>query len=349
MEQEVPHRVNAEHVHQIVGVDDVALRLAHLAPVHQQPGVAEHLAGQGQVQGHEEDGPVDGVEADDVLADQMQVRGPQLFKLLLALPAAVVADAGDVVGQGVQPHVDHMLGVKLHRDAPLKAGAGHAQVLQAGQQEVVHHLVFPGHRLDELRMGVDVVNQPLGIFAHLEEIRFLFGGVDLPAAVGALAVDELALGPEALAGSAVQAFVGALVDVPLVVEVLKDLLHLFFVVVIGGADEVVVGHVHQIKLLFDDGGYLVHKLFGGDAFGLSLQLVFLAVFVGAGLKEYLIALHALEAGDGVCQHNFVDVANVRLARGVGNSRCQIIFTLVAHVCYPPFRPEGADNIPNSYM
>ena len=231
-----------------------------------------------------------------------------------------------------------MLGVELHRDAPLEAGAGDAQVLQAGQQEVVHHLVFPGHGLDELRVLIDILNQPGGVLAHLEEVGFLLGGVDLPAAVGALAVDELALSPEALAGGAVQALIGALVDVPLVIEVLKNLLHLFLVVIVGGADEVVVGHIHQVELLLDDGRHLVHELLGGHALGFGLQLVFLAVLVGAGLKEHVIALHALKAGDGVRQHNLVHVADVGLAGRVGNGCCQIILTLVAHSNLPSMPP-----------
>ena len=44
-----------------------------------------------------------------------------------------------------------------------------------------------------------------------------------------------------LAGGAVQALIGALVDVALVVELFENLLHLFFVALVGGADEVVVG------------------------------------------------------------------------------------------------------------
>ena len=330
MEDEVPHRVYAEHLHQLVGIDDVALTLAHLAAVHQQPGVAEHLLRQGQVQRHEEDGPVDGVEPDDVLADEVQVRGPQLLKLRFALLPAVVADAGDVVGQSVQPHVHHVLGVELHRDAPGEAGAGHAQVLQARQQEVVHHLVLPGHGLDELRVIIDIVDEPGGVLAHLEEVGLLLGGVDLPTAVGALAVHQLALGPEALAGGAVQPLVRALVDVTLVVEVLEDLLDLFLVVAVGGADEVIVGHAHQVELLLDDGGHLVHELLGGDAFGLGLQLVFLAVLVGAGLEEHVIALQALEPGDGVRQDDLVHVADVGLARRVGDGGGEVIFPFAVH-------------------
>ena len=330
MEQEVPHRVHAEGVHQVVGVDDVALALAHLAAVHQEPGVAEHLLGQGQVQGHEEDGPVDGVEPDDVLADEVQVGGPELLKLLGGLLPAVVADAGDVVGQGVQPDVHHVLGVELHRDAPLEAGAGHAQVLQAGEQEVVHHLVLPGHGLDELRVVVDIVDEPLGVLAHLEEVGLLLGGAHFPAAVGALAVYKLALGPEALAGGAVQALVGALVDVPFVVQVFEDLLDFLLVVIVGGADEVVVRDVHQVELLFDDGGYLVHELLGGQALLGGLQLVFLAVLVGAGLEEHVVALHALKAGDGVGQDDLVHVADVGLAGGVGDGGGEVILSFAVH-------------------
>ena len=51
---------------------------------------------------------------------------------------------GDVVGQSVQPNVNHMLGVKIHRHAPGKAGAGDTQVFETGLDEVVDHLVDPG-------------------------------------------------------------------------------------------------------------------------------------------------------------------------------------------------------------
>ena len=113
-------------------------------------------------------------------------------------------------------------------------------------------------------------------------------------------------------------------------------------VLVGGADEVVVGDVHQVKLLPDDGGHLVHKLLGGDAFGRGLQLVLLAVLVGAGLEEHIVALFALKAGNGVRQHNFVHVANVRLARGVGNGRGEIVLAFVCHELYPPAQWLGAN-------
>ena len=132
MQHIVTHRVHAEQAHQIVRVDHIAERLGHLALAHQQPRVAEHLLGQGLAQRHQEDRPVNRVETDDVLADQVHVRRPEALVVLVMVAVRIIAAEGDIVGQRVQPDVDHMTGVKVHRDAPGERGAGHAQVLQAG-------------------------------------------------------------------------------------------------------------------------------------------------------------------------------------------------------------------------
>ena len=95
-------------------------------------------------------------------------------------------------------------------------------------------------------------------------------------------------------------------------------------VLVCGADELVVGKVHQVELLFYLGGGVVHKLFGGHALGLGLLLVFLAVLVRTGLKEHIIALHPLKAGNAVGQHGVGHIANVGFAGRVRNGRCDII-------------------------
>ena len=90
-------------------------------------------------------------------------------------------------------------------------------------------------------------------------------------------------------------------------------------VVVGGADEAVIGDVHQLPqiqhaaLAGDD---LVHKLLGGDAGLLGLVLNLLAVLVGAGQKQHIIAAQALIAGHGVGGHSAVGVADVELIAGV---------------------------------
>ncbi len=62
----------------------------------------------------------------------------------------------------------------------------------------------------------------------------------------AAAVLKLALCPEALAGRAVPALVGALVDVALVVHLHEYFLHALYVARLGGADEVIVGDLHSL-------------------------------------------------------------------------------------------------------
>ena len=82
--------------------------------------MSEYLFRKGQIESHQEDGPVNGMETDNVLADQMQVSRPVFLKLLCALPVTVISDSGDIVCEGIQPHIHHVFRVKIYRDSPLK-------------------------------------------------------------------------------------------------------------------------------------------------------------------------------------------------------------------------------------
>ena len=207
-QQEEAQGVHAEALCQNVGVHHVALGLGHLAAVQQQPAVAVDLLRQGQVQAHEHGRPDDGVEADDLLAHEVDVGRPEGLQIVVFV--VLKAQRRHVVEQGVDPHVDHMAGVKVHRYAPGKAGAGDAQVFQTGLDEVVDHLVDPAAGLQKVGVFQQILH-PVGIFGQAEEIGFLLRVLHLPAAVGAFAVLQLALRPEGLAGLAVL----ALVDLPL--------------------------------------------------------------------------------------------------------------------------------------
>jgi hypothetical protein len=66
------------------------------------------------------------------------------------------------------------------------------------------------------------------------------------------------------------------------------------------------------------------------------------VLVGARLKIHVIAQKALEAADGVGKHYLIGVAYVRLAGGVGYSRCKVKLTL-AHILTNPFAMLKAQN------
>ena len=88
--------------------------------------MSEYLLRQRLAQSHQEDGPVNGMETHDILSNQMQIRWPQLMILLRAFLPAVITNPRDVVGKGVQPHINHVPVVKVHRNSPFKGSSGNA-------------------------------------------------------------------------------------------------------------------------------------------------------------------------------------------------------------------------------
>ena len=262
----------------------------------------------------------------------MDIGGPELLQVVIAV--VLKAQSRHVVEEGIDPYVYHMARVKVHRHAPGKAGPGDAQVLQARLDEVVHHLVDPAPGLQEVGVFQQVPD-PVGILGEAEEIGLLLGILDLLAAVGALAVHQLALGPEALAGLAILALVGALVDVPVVVHLLKNLLDGGNVIIVSGTDEPVVGDVHQLPQVQHTAGALhdvVHELLGGAACLLGLVLDLLAVLIGAGEEHHIVALKPLIAGHGIGGHGAVGVANVELGRRIidGCGNVKLSFAGITH-------------------
>lgn len=256
------------------------------------------------------------MEADDLLAYKVDISRPEF--LIVIIFVIQEAQSSSVVEQGIHPHIDHMARVKIHRHAPGEAGTGDAQVLQAGLDEVVHHLVHPGAGLQKISVLQKVLD-PVGILGQTEEVGLLLGVHHRASAVGALAVHQLGLRPEGLAGLAVFAHILALVDVALLVHLLKNLLNGSDMVVICGADEAVVGDIHQLPQVLDPLGALhnvVHKLLGGNAGLLGLVLDLLAVLVGAGEKQHVAAGQPLIAGHGVGGHGAVGVADVQFVAGV---------------------------------
>ena len=210
------------------------------------------------------------MEADDIFTDQMKICRPVFLEQFTVIAIAVVAKAGDIVGQCIQPYIGNMLRIKGNRNAPGEGGSGYAQILQTRQKEIVHHLILSGYRLDELRMLVDVRDQAVCVFAHFEEVSFLFGRLYLAAAVWALAVYQLRLGKEGLTRCAVKALIIAFVNITLIVQFFEDFLYLSLMIGISGTDEFVVGSVHQIPDCLDLTCHIVYKLLRSYTCSLSL-------------------------------------------------------------------------------
>ena len=340
-QQEVLQRVDAVAVDQDDRIHDIALGLAHLAAVDQQPAVAEDLLRDRLIDAHEHRRPDDAVESHDLLAHQVDARPV----LLVEFRFIRIAQRRDIVAERIEPDVDDVLLINRHRDAPVEAGAGDAQIVQPLFDER-DHLIAAGFRFEELRILFEVLEQSVCVFADLEEVRFFLCLFHRAAAVGAFAVDQLALRPERLAGRAVQAFILAFVDVALLVHLHEDFLDALDMAFLGGADEVVIGDLHGRPQILDACDDFVDILLRRDAGLFRLLLDLLAVLIGAGQKSHIVPQRTLEPGHRVRHDGAVRMPDVQVVTGVID-RCRniirsFIFThcilLSAAGCRRPYSP-----------
>ena len=198
------------------------------------------------------------MEADDVLADHVQVGRPVLPQRIAGVGIAAL---GDVVGERVQPDVHDVLGIARHRHAPREAGARHREVLQAALHEA-HDLVAPAVRPDEARVLLVEREQPVGPGRELEEIRRLLDPLDLGAgrdgaALAVLADLGLALDEVGLVAHRVPAGILAEIDVARCDELLPQRLAGGVVPRLGRADEVVGAVVHLADQIAERLAHLV--------------------------------------------------------------------------------------------
>jgi hypothetical protein len=121
-------RVQAELLDERHRVDDVAERLRDLLPLVGPPAMREDAPRRLEPGGHQEGRPVDRVEAQDVLADEVDVGRPPLRE---SIGIIRIARRGDVVGQRVQPDIHHMRRVARHGHAPAEGGAADRKVAEA--------------------------------------------------------------------------------------------------------------------------------------------------------------------------------------------------------------------------
>ena len=140
-QQEIAQRIRAQHVEDGFRAHDVAARLRHLALFKQQPAVRHDRLGQRQARSHQERRPVHAVEADNLLADHVHIGRP----VFLEASCASACDEpypmrGDVVGQRIQPDVDHMLGIVGHRNAPGERAAADGKIAQPARTNEITSL-----------------------------------------------------------------------------------------------------------------------------------------------------------------------------------------------------------------
>ena len=147
--QEIAHLIQPEFTNNRLGRDDIAQGFGHLLAFDIQKTVPKHPLGQRQVCGHQEGRPVNRVEPHDILADDMNIGGPEFhigFRGFIGKTGR-----GDIIGQRVQPDIHDMLVIARHRNAPIETGARNGQIRQPLFHEI-HHFVAAIMRQDEIRI-----------------------------------------------------------------------------------------------------------------------------------------------------------------------------------------------------
>ena len=281
---------------------------------------------------HQERRPIDRVEAHDVLADHVQIGRP----VALELRAVGVGKAGrgDVVGQRVDPHIHDVLGIAGHADAPVERGARDRQILQAAAHEA-RHLVQPLLRQHVVRIARVEVEQLLLIGRELEEIALLLHPFDRRAGLGGeadlvLVHMRLVLGVVRLVAHRVPAGIFVEIDVAVLLHPPPDFLRRAVMALLGGADEVVVRAVQPLGHGLEARHVAVEQLPRRDALLRRGLLDLLAVLVGAGEEEHVIAVEPHEAGDGVGRDHLIGVPDMRRAVRIGDRGGDVIAGLFGH-------------------
>src|SRR5438874_13232642 len=128
------------------------------------------LLGNRQHGGHQECGPVDSVEPDDVFTDYVNVSWPVAAAFVFG-----TAHGAEVRGESVKPDIENVRLFSGHRNAPANCGASDAEIFESAFDEA-NDFVAARFRLDEGRIFFVEIQKWLLEGGKLEEIIFFGDG-----------------------------------------------------------------------------------------------------------------------------------------------------------------------------
>ena len=262
---------------------------------------------------HEHRRPDDRVEAEDVLADQVDIGRPQPLE---QQRIGAIPGRGDVVEESVDPDVEDVVIVPRHGDTPVERRPGDREVLQPLLDER-DDLVASALRLDELRMLLVVVEQLLGVLREPEEVVGLRQHLDRTTvhraqARAVLPLHQLRGDLELLAADAVGPLVGTRVDLTGVVQMLPELPDPLGVPALGGSDEVVRTRLDRVEHRLPGALHQpVGPLPGPHALGLGTAHDLLAVLIGAGEEPHRLAALPMPPGQDVGRDSGIGMPDMR--------------------------------------
>src|SRR5579883_129107 len=109
------------------------------------------------------------MEAHDLFADHVHIRRPVAIELRVVFLA--ITERRNVIAEGIQPYVNHVLRITRNRYAPFKRAATDGEIAQAATHKR-NHLVATRFRADKIRVFGVELQQLVFKGRELEEVVF---------------------------------------------------------------------------------------------------------------------------------------------------------------------------------
>src|SRR5699024_2496668 len=120
MKDKITNRVHTEYIYKVVCIENVSFGFTHFAVSLKKPRMSKHLLWKRKIQRHQDNRPVNCMETDNIVSDQMQICRPVFFKVFRVISIAVITDSSDIVGKGIQPYIDNVPFIKINRNSPFE-------------------------------------------------------------------------------------------------------------------------------------------------------------------------------------------------------------------------------------
>ena len=170
--------------------------------------MCEDLLWQRQPGAQQQRRPVQAVKPNDLLADQVELRRPEALERLVVVG---VANTRQIIGQCVDPHVDHFVRRAWHRDAPAHQAAARRKISQP-LPDYPQDFVTTRRWLDEIGLAHQPLQRIL-VARQAEEPVFLGDVVARQSVDGAISSKQLVWLVVGLTAWAVGPFVHAAIQV----------------------------------------------------------------------------------------------------------------------------------------
>ena len=257
------------------------------------------------------------MKADNILADDMDICWPETAE---NRPFLCVANACHIGCERINPYIHDMVRRTRHFDAPIKAGARYAQILQSAFDEA-KHFIAAAFGADKFGLFGKELEQWFLIFRQAKEPGFFgcpLNGRPLWRQLRARSIGlQLTLIIESLIANRIPAFVSIKVKVACCFHRLPQSLASNSVPGFGGADECVERYVKFRTHIFEIACHFIREFKRLAPCRPRSLDHFEAMFIRAGHKADIAAHEPLKTRNGVGCNGFISMADVRLTVGIG--------------------------------